>query len=381
MAQYTMDMFGLSGPSSSVSSGYTASSWDIFDTSTMGWSAIIGYTAAILLILLVILLFIHYTIMPIFQLQPGGPGLIPIPYMDSNQNFWPPQKTPYIVPDISNCIVNQTMTRTSKGGGASMASNWSMSLDISIMNPQSTIKVGGKDGFRLLFSRAQSIKSRTDNSNLVSAANDGSITAVISDYNIAIGLLPDTNDLLVSVMNDVGNAENIFIGNVPTQTPFRLGVVIMDNAFEVYMNGKLTKTRKMAQPVKPMPSDITPVFQGPLNSQVYQIARVGNLILWPQVITPSVMKYAEPKLMASVPAMDDLNASAGLSCGGGLLDSLESGLESGLSGLSTVSIANLMGSQQTKETKNVQDAITTLGSSAIASSVASSANNTINNLL
>jgi len=328
MAQYTMDMFGLSGPSSSVSSGYTASSWDIFDTSTMGWSAIIGYTAAILLILLIILLFIHYTIMPIFQLQPGGAGFIPLPYMDSNQNFWPPQNTPYIVPDISNCIVNQTMTRTSNGRGASMASNWSMSLDISIMNPQSTIKVGGKDGFRLLFSRAQSINSRTDNSNLSGAANDGSITAVISDYNIAIGLLPDTNDLLVSVMNDHGNAENIFIGNVPTQTPFRLGVVIMDSAFEVYMNGKLTKTRKMAQPVKPMPSDITPVFQGPLNSQVYQIARVGNLILWPQVITPSVMKYAEPKLMAAVPAMDDLNSSAGLSCGGGLLDSLESGLES-----------------------------------------------------
>ena len=246
--QYTMDMFGLSPPSSSVSSGYTASSWDIFDTSTMGWSAIIGYTAAILLILLVLLLFVHYTIMPIFQLQPGGPGLIPIPYMDSNQNFWPPQKTPYVVPDISNCIVNQTMTRTSNGRGASMASNWSMSLDISIMNPQSTIMVGGAPGFRLLFSRAPP-NSRIDNSNLTGATQDGSITAVITNYNIAIGLLPDTNDLLVSVMNSAGNAENIFIGNVPTQTPFRLGVVIMDNAFEVYMNGKLTKTRKMAQPV------------------------------------------------------------------------------------------------------------------------------------
>jgi hypothetical protein len=320
-----MDMFGLSAPSSSVSSGYTASSWDIFDTSTMGWSAIIGYTAAILLILIVILLFIHYTIMPIFQLQPGGPGLIPIPYMDSNQNFWPPQKTPYTVPDISNCIVNQTMTRTLAGGNASMASNWSMSLDISIMNPQSTINVGGKSGFRLLFSRAQSGK-RIDNSNLSKATNSGSITEVITDYNIAIGLLPDTNDLLVSVMNSAGNAENIFISNVPTQTPFRLGVVVMDSAFEVYMNGKLTKTKKMAQPVKSMPSDIIPVFQGPLNSQVYQIARIGNLILWPQVVTPSVMKYAEPKLMAGVPSMDDLNASAGLSCGEGLSDSLESGV-------------------------------------------------------
>jgi len=369
MAQYTMDMFGLSAPSS-FSSGYTAaSSWDIFDTSTMGWSAIIGYTVAILLILLVILLFINYTMMPIFQLQPGGSGFIPIPYMDSNQNFWPPQKTPYIVPDFSNCIVNQTMTRVSTGS-ASMASNWSMSLDISIMNPQSIITVNGVPGFRLLFSRAAPTGRDLDKDK----KQDGSITAVIKDYNIAIGLLPDTNDLLVSVMNSAGNAENIFIGNVPTQTPFRIGVVIMDSAFEVYMNGKLTKTRKMAQPVKSMPSNITPVFQGPLNSQTYQIARVGNLILWPQVVTPSIMKYAEPKLMAAVPAMDNLNASAGLSCGGDLTDSIESslgfglaGLESGLSGISTDTIANRMGSQQTAQTQEVQDALLALKNAAESS--------------
>lgn len=290
-----MDMFGLS-PSSSYSSspGYTASSIDMFDTSTMGWKGFVGYTLAILLILLLILAFVHYTITPIFQLQPGGSGYIRVPFMDASEKLWPPSSTPYTVPDISNCAVNNALLST----------NWSMSLDICIMNSQKQVLIEDKPGFRLIFNRGGTTPTEK--------TGDGSITSVITGYNIAIGLLKDTNDLIVSMYNGKGNPENIFLANVPTQRPFRIGVIAMDNAFEVYLNGKLAKTRKLVTSIPKLSSTAPrPAFQGPQGASMNQVARVGNLLLWTQVVSPSVMKHATPALMPAVPGMDNLSESAG----------------------------------------------------------------------
>jgi hypothetical protein len=361
--QYTMDMFGLSPSSSSSysSSGYTASSIDMFDTSTMGWSGFIGYTIAILLVLLVLLAFIHYTITPIFQLQPGGPGYIRIPFMDSSEKYWPPSSVPYTVPDISNCAVNN----------AYLASNWSMSLDICIMNPQQRIMVADKSAFRLIFNRGGSPPS--------TFTGDGSITSVWTGYNLAVGILKDTNDLLVSVMNGKGNPENIFIANVPTQQPFRLGVVVMDNAFEVYINGKLAKTRKLVTAIPALSSTAPPpLFQGPQGATMNQVARVGNLLLWTQIVSPSVMKYATPALMATVPGMDNLTAAAG-SCGSTNPGDSIGSLFADYMGDSLGGLSDLKVLEQTAKTQNVQSALTSLGTSAQDSTSLISANSVINN--
>jgi hypothetical protein len=356
--QYTMDMFGT------APSGYTAvSSMDIFDTSTMGWSAIVGYTIAILLVLMVILLLINYTITPIFQLQPGGPGYIRVPFMDTNEKYWAPQSSPYEVPSISGDIVNN----------ASLSSGWSMSLDISIMNPVMQIKdSNGNSTFRLIFNRGGTYSEPV--------GTDGSIASVITGYNIAIGLLKDTNDLIVSVMNGNSVPENIILHNVPVQQPFRIGVVIMNNAFEVYMNGKLVKTRKMVSAVPSFTS--RQAFYGPQGSIMNQIARVGNLILWSNVETPSIMKYATPALMSAVPGMDNLSASAGTQCGASLSSSVGEtigSLTTGLTGLATGTISSLTGTEQAQQSLNVQNAIAQLGSTATSATSLIGANATINN--
>jgi len=336
----------------------------MFDTSTMGWSGFIGYTIAILLVLLVLLAFIHYTITPIFQLQPGGPGLIRIPFMDSSEKYWPPSSVPYTVPDISNCAVNN----------AYLASNWSMSLDICIMNPQQHVMLSGKPGFRLIFNRGGS-KPAT-------STDDGSITSAWTGYNLAVGILKDTNDLLVSVINGKGNPENILISNVPVQRPFRLGIVVMDNAFEVYINGKLAKTRKLVTSIPALSSTTpAPLFQGPQESTMNQVARVGNLLLWTQIVSPSVMKHATPALMATVPGMDNLNAAAGAgTCGStNPMDSMGSLFADYLGGDSIGGLSNLKAMEQTGNSQNVQNALTTLGTSAQDSTSLINANSVINN--
>ena len=308
----SMNMFGYT-PRIPTRNSYTAAGVNVLDTNTMSLTAIGGYTVAILIVLLVLLLFINYTIYPIFQLQPGGPGFIRIPYMESQEKFWIPLKEPF--DDISGtCKINT----------ASMAYNWSMVLDLSIKNPNMNLQdSGNKTLFRLLFNRGGTIIGTP-------VFMDGSINDVITGHNLAIGLLRDTNDLYISTTTSVPipnsntttpHEQGILLNNVPTQTPFRIGVTVMSTYLEVYLNGKLAKTIKLAYPIGDRDSTMPILsFRSPQGSTLTQIARVGNLMVWNQVISPSVMKYAKPELMEVAPE-DTLGASSG-SCGASLYDSL-----------------------------------------------------------
>ena len=293
MSRTSMDMFGAVNRAPTRNS-YPAASVDILDTSTMSWTVVAGYTVATLVVLLIILLIVHYTIYPVFQLQAGGPGIIPIPYMQSQQVFWDKG----VFEDVSdNCKVNMVK----------QASNWSMLLDISIKNPVLTVQDAQfKTLFRLLFNRGGEV-----NPNPV--FGDGSIKDIFTGsnrYNLAIGLLRDTNDLYVSTYTAAGE-QGVLLQNVPTQTPFRIGVVVMPSYLEVYFNGELSKTIKLAGEVLPIPSDsLTPTMQALKGRTTNQIARLGNLITWDKVVTPSVMKYATPPLMDASPE-DALGAGAG----------------------------------------------------------------------
>jgi hypothetical protein len=286
-----------------------------------------------------------------------------LPFSDPSKNYWPPEKVGVEVPDIKDDPISNSY----------MATNWSMSLDICITEPLMPIIVGpatdAKPGFRLLFNRGGRAPANP--------GTDGSITSVLIGYNLAIGLLKDTNDLVVSVINGVGNPENILIRNIPTQKPFRVGVIMMDSAVEVYINGKLFKTRKVVSALPQLNSGIPPPpFQGPKGT-VNQMARVGNLILWTSVIEPSVMKYAQPELMKSLPS-DTLGA--GSMCGENASTDLFGSLVSGISGLATKGGASIAKLGKSMNTEAIQNAISTLGDAASASSeMVTNANTALNN--
>jgi len=355
-----MNMFGMTNTSARPND-YTASSLDVLDTNTMSWTAIIGYTVTILLVLFIILLFVNYTITPIFQIQPGGPGIIRLPFSNPSKNYWPPAKVGVEVPDIVDTPINKSL----------MATNWSMSLDICITDPLMPVLVGpatnAQPGFRLLFNRGGQAPANP--------GTDGTITSVLTGYNLAIGLLKDTNDLVVSVINGVGNPENILVRNIPTQKPFRVGVIIMDSAFEVYINGKLFKTRKVVSALPQFNSGVPPPpFQGP-KGPMNQMARVGNLILWTSVIEPSVMKYASPTLMQSL-SSDTLGGSS--MCGSDTSTGLLGSLMSGISGLETQGAAALQTFQRSTAVANMQNALSNLGKQAADSSSIIASNNALN---
>jgi hypothetical protein len=117
------------------------------------------------------------------------------------------------------------------------------------------------------------------------------LLGLVDNYNVIAALLPDTNDLMISVLNSNNNTENAIISNVPVQESFRVGVVIMDYAMEVYVNGHLMKTRAYSSVPKSVKGDIYPI-----SGTESSLAKMRNLKIWSRPLTSSEIRYANPAM-------------------------------------------------------------------------------------
>jgi len=124
-----------------------------------------------------------------------------------------------------------------------------------------------------------------------STADRTTLLSVLQYYNIVVALLPDTTDMIVSVLNQNHIMENIIIPNITVQSPFRLGVVIMDKAFEVYINGRLMKTRSYGAPLLDVRGDIV---AGSTN-----VAKLRTLKIWDRALIAPEIREAKPPLTSA----------------------------------------------------------------------------------
>ena len=88
--------------------------------------------------------------------------------------------------------------------------------------------------------------------------------------------------------------ENVIVSNIPVQEPFRLGIIVMDQALEVYMNGHLLKTRAFSSPPKSVVGDIYPAAGIEAN-----IVKIRNLKLWSRILTTSEVRESTPALTSA----------------------------------------------------------------------------------
>lgn len=224
----------------------------------------IAYLLAIFIVIMSILILIHYTITPIFRTNPGSPGIITVPGVDDGKLYW--------AKDSATIFDNNTIL-------GSNTQNYTILMDIFITNPLSFTPSP-----RLLFYRGGRNAPAPN-------PNAQTLLGLIENYNIAVALSPDTNDLIVSTLTagpKGTNMENILIPNVPVQEPFRLGIVIMDIAMEVYLNGRLVKSRALNGPPK--------AIDGAFYSMNGNIGTIRNLHIWKRVLSPPEIRYATPAL-------------------------------------------------------------------------------------
>lgn len=242
---------------SGVSNNASSKMWEYLKQS-------IAYLFGIAIVIFIIMLFIHFFITPIFSTQPGAPGIITLPGLDKGVLFWnksSPEK-----------ILNSAMPIQN------MAFGYSFMIDIFIVNPH----VHFSTRPRILFRRGGTLRQ---------TPTGNTLAGMIDNYNIVGALLPDANDLLISVLNTSNNTENIIIPNVPVQEPFRLGVVLMNQAMEVYINGHLMKTRAFTNPPKDVIGDVYP-----LGDTETTLAKLQNFKVWASILTSPEIRYAKPDM-------------------------------------------------------------------------------------
>lgn len=246
---------------------------------TAGIKTLGAYFIGIFIILFVISLFIHFFIVPIYSLQPGNPGIINIPLADKGVLFWN---------DSGKYPTSQSNEGKIKNDDLPINtafSNYTFIVDIFLYNPMDFSQTGKP---RILLSRGAELRT--------SPQQGDTILTVLSRYNFAVALKPNTSDLIVSVLNANNHSEDIIIENAPIQKTFRLGVVIMEHAMEVYINGKLMKTRKYEVALMDVKNDIT--------SASSTIVKMKNLKIWNNILNSHQIYSAEPPM----PKDADFNA-------------------------------------------------------------------------
>ena len=273
MSTINFNQFLLGNSQKNVPSVITSRStnlrWPVANTVEVfksGIGRILAYILAIIIIILVILLFINFFITPIFKLRPGGPGIIPVPGFDDGKLFW--------TTTSPGPILNKDLPIASQIFG------YTINLDVFVENPQQFSTAP-----RIFFSRGANKKETPSGDTLL---------GVLSNYNIVAALLPDTNDLIVSVLNKDNNMENIIVPNVLVQQSFRLTMVVMEQALEVYINGKLIKTRTFSASPKDVKDDINAATGIEANA-----IKVHNLKIWSRILTVSEIREATPKLSSA----------------------------------------------------------------------------------
>ena len=243
---------------------YTGTSSNSSSKLGMYVKQILSYLFGIAIVVFIIMLFVHFFITPVFSLQPGAPGIFVVPGLDDGVLFWN-KSSPGILANKDLPIQN-------------MDYGYSFIIDFFIENPH----VHFSKHPRILFRRGGTLHPKPTGDTLL---------GLVDNYNVIAALLPDTNDLIISVLNSNNNTENAIISNIPVQEPFRIGVVIMDYAMEVYVNGHLMKTRAFSAVPKSVKGDIYPI-----SGTESSMAKMRNLKIWSRPLTSSEIRYAEPSM-------------------------------------------------------------------------------------
>jgi hypothetical protein len=233
------------------------------------------FAVAVIFMILLILILIHFLVTPVFKTKMGSKGMIPLPTSPEGEFLW--------INDLSGA--SQTTAGTIIEG---KSNNYSISMDILIekANGSST------SSFRNIFAIED---SATDGS-----GNATTINEQIGLFNLAIYLDKTRNDLFVSALDTDKSIKSIKIKNVPIRQPFRLVATIGDKYMDTYIDGYLAGSVTFSSALHTGSATIT----GPSSDCPY--IRVKQVKAFDRALHPAEAKDIKPGMakfnLSEIPA-------------------------------------------------------------------------------
>jgi hypothetical protein len=236
------------------SSGYSA-----YYNATGSTFAIMFYISLFIFVFFLIMMFVHYTMFPVFSFSPNDSGFIPIPTVSDKQLAYTKGPAAF---DLSANFVKLP------------ACTYTLGADVFL------------SGDFMLSQIPRVILYRSSNP----VITGGTVDTLLETYpetNLLVWLDPVKNDLYVSaITNGTGSTTVIQtsepVENVPVRKVFRLAVVFTPNFIEVYINGRMEKSMALQNTLVTI-SDSSYIYSSV--KPIQQNVMLGNLSLWPRVLT------------------------------------------------------------------------------------------------
>jgi hypothetical protein len=278
----------VAGSASLIPAGYLPSS------RTFGGALSFIYSGSIIvLFIFLILVFINFTMFPVFSFSPDDYGIIPVPLPSDRQMVFTKGPAPS---DLSANFVNIP------------SCTYSLSMDVFLSGDFQAMTIP-----RVLFYRSTNPKGVSPPSNISSwtTGSSGSmgsgppgdlsraLLGTFPDTNFVLWLDPVKNDIYASVMTSTdGTAANVRvettkpIENVPIRKVFRLTVVFSQQFVEIYINGNLEQSTAL----KNLPLTVAPTsYFFPVISTIGPNTRLANVAFWPRTLSvKEVRTYGMP---------------------------------------------------------------------------------------
>jgi hypothetical protein len=235
-----------------------------------GFTSIISflfYSSLVVFFLFLILVFIHFTIRPIFQTSPTEIGA-----------------------PLGNVMTNDMQTAWDKGAVADTKAEFKSpkSCDMTLsMDVYSTGEYTSVVAPKVFLYRADAAATIAAN------ANVSDLLTTLSTTNLIIYFDNLTGNLVVSAVTVANNKKQLessaAIPNLPTKKPFRLSLVLTAKFFEVYIDGKLRETVTLTGTLV---ESTKPFWSQPVRFD--KVVRVGKLHYWPRPLTAGEIRNLEP---------------------------------------------------------------------------------------
>ena len=224
------------------------------------------YASLAIFFVFLLLVFINFTMYPIFSFSPNEFGLITIPTASDRKVTYTGGPPPF---DLSANFLGLP------------ACTYTMGMDVYLTGDFMVSQTP-----RVILYRSLSTTGA-----VITAGSVSSLATTYPDTNLIVWLDPVKNDIFVSVVLSTGELLTTrAVENVPVRKVFRLVVVFTAKFLEVYVNGKLDVSMAITNTLM-SPSD-TSVFY-PSIKPILNNVMIGNLSMWPRVLTAREIQASE----------------------------------------------------------------------------------------